>query len=392
MSEIVQLETVNGTVLSSMGEEGKIVGSHSERNRRRKGTTKPLPNGAVVSKDNNTTGAVQLNFHTSASTSICTPNFASTSNMPSSYGKSKESFQTKNENFSSSASDSRYKYNNASNHTTFSNSKKRGGKFLPKPITESNRKPLVIQINGVIRNDTSSVQPHSPQIPTTATTSPSPAVMPSPKNQSKIISSNSSSTSSSAQVSSHRQYSKSQRETNKDMNAPLKNRNQQYKGNGQPKQKQKQQRHALVSTIDSDDLSAVISTSLVQGTYDCLICMDVIRRKDYLWSCQICWAVMHLSCVGKWAKSIASNASSTTTDIQSWRCPGCQNENRGIPTQFFCYCGKTQNPHSSPYLVPGSCGASCGRTGGEYGCSHPDSGVCHPGKIKNFFFFMFFFF
>lgn len=42
---------------------------------------------------------------------------------------------------------------------------------------------------------------------------------------------------------------------------------------------------------------------LNRGQLECLVCCESIRQTDYTWSCKICFHVLHLKCVKKWATS-----------------------------------------------------------------------------------------
>ena len=60
--------------------------------------------------------------------------------------------------------------------------------------------------------------------------------------------------------------------------------------------------------------------------------------------------------------------------------PKCRAEypQPSIPTCYFCYCGKVANPAFDPWLVPHSCGATCGKL--LKSCSHSCLLLCHPGN------------
>lgn len=117
---------------------------------------------------------------------------------------------------------------------------------------------------------------------------------------------------------------------------------------------------------DESDLRINLSREITRQEYECMICYDNIKSNAKIWSCKTCWAVFHLKCIFKWGKSSGSEA--------GWRCPGCQSMYSDIPTEYFCFCGKSTEPRNK--LVPHSCQNACGRV---RDCSHPCT-----GKIKNF--------
>ncbi len=70
--------------------------------------------------------------------------------------------------------------------------------------------------------------------------------------------------------------------------------------------------------------------------------------------------------------------------------PKCRAEypQPSIPTCYFCYCGKVANPAFDPWLVPHSCGATCGKL--LKSCSHSCLLLCHPGKNDLLTIFLYF--
>ena len=56
-------------------------------------------------------------------------------------------------------------------------------------------------------------------------------------------------------------------------------------------------RHCVTS-LQSD----VLSQQLTTGQYECMVCCDRVRVKDFVWSCSTCYHVFHLKCIKKWAK------------------------------------------------------------------------------------------
>ncbi|TPX66558.1 hypothetical protein SpCBS45565_g04407 [Spizellomyces sp. 'palustris'] len=56
------------------------------------------------------------------------------------------------------------------------------------------------------------------------------------------------------------------------------------------------------------DLTASLIDGLTRGDYECMICYDIVRSRDTVWSCHICFAVFHLKCVSKWAGKSVQDA------------------------------------------------------------------------------------
>lgn len=49
------------------------------------------------------------------------------------------------------------------------------------------------------------------------------------------------------------------------------------------------------------DMSTVLTHELKNATYECMVCMDVVRPAHHVWNCDCCWAVFHLNCIQTWA-------------------------------------------------------------------------------------------
>ncbi|CAG8542480.1 2165_t:CDS:2 [Paraglomus occultum] len=123
--------------------------------------------------------------------------------------------------------------------------------------------------------------------------------------------------------------------------------------------------NASASVSSTTDVLSSITHGLSTSTYECMICCEVIRPSHKTWFCSTCWAVFHLHCAQKWArKSMTDIGSSVSGEInadRNWRCPGCQNRNTDIPTEYKCFCGKSKDPEMNRYITPHSCGDVCGR-------------------------------
>ncbi|KAF9174161.1 FKBP12-associated protein [Mortierella sp. AD010] len=130
----------------------------------------------------------------------------------------------------------------------------------------------------------------------------------------------------------------------------------------------------FVHKVEEDlDLMEALTVGLTKSAYDCMVCWDVVRPAHKVWSCQICWAVFHLDCLSTWAKKSSEDSNNHGA---GWRCPGCQNTQISIPSDYTCFCGKVHEPDFNRYFTPHSCGELCGRS---RDCPHPCNIPCHPG-------------
>lgn len=107
------------------------------------------------------------------------------------------------------------------------------------------------------------------------------------------------------------------------------------------------------------------------GQLECLVCLDNILPYSPVWSCKICFHIMHLNCIITWGKS--------STSEEGWRCCACQSISKSLPREYYCFCGKTKNPQYNHNNVAHSCGDACRRINLEI-CSHPCKQLCHPGR------------
>ncbi|KAG1123324.1 hypothetical protein G6F42_010657 [Rhizopus arrhizus] len=123
------------------------------------------------------------------------------------------------------------------------------------------------------------------------------------------------------------------------------------------------------------DMATLLSHELKTSSYECMICMDVVRPAHHVWSCDCCWAVFHLNCVQTWAGRSLKDTSSNKM-VTGWRCPGCQNNRTVVPKDYLCFCGKQRNPETSRYNTPHSCEQLCKR---HKSCPHECVLPCHPG-------------
>ncbi|KAI8678385.1 R3H domain-containing protein [Fusarium keratoplasticum] len=125
----------------------------------------------------------------------------------------------------------------------------------------------------------------------------------------------------------------------------------------------------------ASDLWQRIQEDISNWNYECRICADDVTRKSYVWSCTICWTVVHLKCAHQWWST--SMKVDEATGNKSWRCPGCNSSLTGEPGDYQCWCGKDLNPSHNSLLPPHSCGQTCSKP--RTTCSHPCTLQCHPG-------------
>lgn len=122
-----------------------------------------------------------------------------------------------------------------------------------------------------------------------------------------------------------------------------------------------------------------IEERLTKGTVECMICCDTVRRSAPIWSCSACYSIFHLNCIKKWARA----PTYSLPHNNNWRCPGCQSVQLTSSNEikYLCFCGKRPDPPSDFYLIPHSCGESCGKPlgGDECLCPHVCVLQCHPG-------------
>lgn len=133
-------------------------------------------------------------------------------------------------------------------------------------------------------------------------------------------------------------------------------------------------------------LSRAIHEDIRKGCYECLICEKYIRPVSYIWSCQICRRVLHLSCI---EKELEVQLSSENLDtMKYWRCPACKLDQIELPRNYTCWCGKQVEPHSLPRLPSHSCGQACSRVSvglalpGKSCCDRPCEFICHAGTCS----------
>lgn len=138
--------------------------------------------------------------------------------------------------------------------------------------------------------------------------------------------------------------------------------------------------HPVAHGSELSGLAEELLTGLLNDSYECMICMNFIRRRQSIWHCEECYALFHLDCISKWSKNSMEEARSQRQSIlpqkaplDGWRCPHCNKvhrEHEGPPISR-CFCGKVTNPEFNPYITPHSCGDLCGRMRIGTDCPHP---------------------
>lgn len=121
--------------------------------------------------------------------------------------------------------------------------------------------------------------------------------------------------------------------------------------------------------VDAASQRERLEEMLNRRLLECLVCCEKMKEADRVWSCSLCFNILHLRCLKAWANS---------SKIENgWRCPACQNVYNEVPKQYRCYCGKVTDPKYTPGMVPHSCGGMCLKEGKS--CDHKCTLQCHPG-------------
>lgn len=137
-----------------------------------------------------------------------------------------------------------------------------------------------------------------------------------------------------------------------------------------PEKKASPKKQAPVATPENEKLSQreKLIREIEGRRLECLVCVELIKSHSSVWSCHNCYHIFHLNCIIKWASSSKSDG--------GWRCPACQNVEKDVPRDYFCFCGKVKNPQLNRNDIAHSCGETCGRI---EGCAHACTLLCHPG-------------
>lgn len=125
--------------------------------------------------------------------------------------------------------------------------------------------------------------------------------------------------------------------------------------------------------------------SFRSGVSACLVCIETIKKNEAIWNCSGCCAMFHMQCIQKWVKEgvyqhmYRSEDDKVPKDLP-WYCPKCRLEYKPYecPTRYMCFCGKVEDPKFDAWLVPHSCGQTCGRQL-KPECGHTCLLLCHPG-------------
>ncbi|GLJ39714.1 hypothetical protein SUGI_0811910 [Cryptomeria japonica] len=156
--------------------------------------------------------------------------------------------------------------------------------------------------------------------------------------------------------------------------------------NARPLLKQESEEVIHLERSNVPNLVQEIERKLQQSKVECMICYEMVGKSAAIWSCNSCYALFHLHCIRKWARAPTSrDLSAGQSQRSNWRCPGCQSVQYSRPEdlQYYCFCGKMQNPYNDFYLTPHSCGEPCGKSldkGKEMSrCPHTCTLLCHPG-------------
>lgn len=131
----------------------------------------------------------------------------------------------------------------------------------------------------------------------------------------------------------------------------------------------------------ASDLPTRLHEDISNHNYECAICTDDVHRTSQVWSCSLCWTVIHLRCAKKWHTNQMKKPDTQPMSAQhdsTWRCPGCNSKLTDDPGSYHCWCGKEINPKpASASLPPHSCGQTCSKPRAT--CPHPCPLQCHAG-------------
>ncbi|EEB18933.1 nuclear transcription factor, X-box binding protein, putative [Pediculus humanus corporis] len=130
-----------------------------------------------------------------------------------------------------------------------------------------------------------------------------------------------------------------------------------------------------------------LENAFQSGAGICLICIGSIKRADTIWNCLECYSCFHLICIVKWANDSIHQQKLTQEDLPAfrktqilWACPKCRHDYKpeSVPQKSYCFCGKVEDPEFHPWLIPHSCGETCGKKL-KPECGHSCLLLCHPG-------------
>lgn len=132
----------------------------------------------------------------------------------------------------------------------------------------------------------------------------------------------------------------------------------------------------------ASDLGTRIHEDISNRNYECNICTDDVLRTSHIWSCSLCFTVVHEKCVRQWyrnqKKQYEEMRATKPMPEFTWRCPGCNSSLSDEPAPYHCWCGKELKPSpASRSLPPHSCGQTCSKP--RPTCPHPCFLQCHAG-------------
>lgn len=131
----------------------------------------------------------------------------------------------------------------------------------------------------------------------------------------------------------------------------------------------------------ASDLATRIHEDISNANYECTVCTDEVLRTSHIWSCTLCWTVVHMKCAKKWHSNQMKEEEPQSAQMQnesSWRCPACNSKLSDDPGTYHCWCGKEISPKpASLSLPPHSCGQTCSKP--RPTCPHPCPLQCHSG-------------
>ncbi|KAJ9591018.1 hypothetical protein L9F63_027774 [Diploptera punctata] len=143
----------------------------------------------------------------------------------------------------------------------------------------------------------------------------------------------------------------------------------------------------------SEDLGRTqrfLEDAFQSGAASCLICIASVKRNDPVWNCVECYCFFHLTCIQRWAKDSVAHQKQALEDLPRenavfnfnglecakfellrslhWSCMKCrrhdyeQNDNAKASVSLFLWGRLRIHIFIHPWLVPHSCGETCGRT------------------------------
>ncbi|PFH59694.1 hypothetical protein XA68_12017 [Ophiocordyceps unilateralis] len=93
----------------------------------------------------------------------------------------------------------------------------------------------------------------------------------------------------------------------------------------------------------AEDLATRIHEDISNYNYECAICTDDVLRTSHVWSCVLCWTVVHLKCARRWHDNQKKQADCQSAEPQidpSWRCPACNSKLLDAPGSYHCCCAE----------------------------------------------------